>query len=114
MELLTNPIQSFNNNLIAHFSNIYLVIIVNIFFIIAVYTDLKYMKIYNKFNLTFLIARIITASIFGFSTDLFLGGVVVFLTLFYLQNRIAGDIKLEKYWFMVGYSSIAIVLLTVF
>ena len=119
MEIFQSPIVQFNNNLTQHFSNIYLFVILNIFFIIATYTDLRYMKIYDKFNIALLITRIITAFIFGFSTNLLLGGLVIFLAFLfsamYTKDKIAGDIKFGgNVGLWLGFiPSIAFVVLTI-
>lgn len=74
-----------------------LFIIFNIFLIIATFTDIKWMKIYDKFNIIMLITRIITFFIFGFNMQYIIGGILMFGTLLLgamLTNaQIGGDIK---------------------
>jgi Flp pilus assembly protein protease CpaA len=74
-----------------------LLILLNVFFIIATYTDIKWMKIYNKFNIVMLIVRIVTFFIFGFSFQYLLGGFLMFATVLVgammTNARIGGDIK---------------------
>ena len=72
-------ISSFHESLINSFSNIYLVILLNLFFIFATYTDLKYMKIYDKFNIVMLITRILILIYYGLTADWIMGGQL-FLT----------------------------------
>lgn len=83
--------------LINTIDNIYLFIILNIFFIIATYTDIKYMKIYDKFNLVMLITRVITFFIWGFSFQYLLGGLLIFIVFLAgaiaTKAKIGGDIK---------------------
>ena len=112
-------VESFHLSLSNSFSNIYLVVILNLFFIFATYTDLKYMKIYDKFNIVMLVTRLITLVIFGFEKDWLLGGLVIFLTYLiiamYTGDKMAGDIKFGGnigLW-MGFYPSILIVLLSV-
>ena len=76
------------------------IIILNIFLIIATYTDCKSMKIYNKFNLTMLIVRAIWLVILGiffknlfswsYVLDCIFGGAVLCLA-FWIPAAIAGD-----------------------
>jgi len=112
-------ISSFHESLINSFSNIYLVILLNLFFIFATYTDLKYMKIYDKFNIVMLITRILILIYYGITTDWIMGGAVVFLTFLlsamYTQDSIAGDIKFGgNIGLWLGfYPSIILVLLTI-
>ena len=74
-----------------------LFILLNVFFIIASFTDIKWMKIFDKFNIVMLITRIITFFIFGFSFQYLIGGILMFSCLLLgalLTNaRIGGDIK---------------------
>lgn len=74
-----------------------LFIIFNLFLIIATFTDIKWMKIYDKFNIVMLITRIITFFIFGFDMQYIIGGILMFGTLLLgamLTNaQIGGDIK---------------------
>lgn len=74
-----------------------LLIILNIFFLIATFTDIKWMKIYDKFNIAMLITRIITFFIFGFSFQYLFGGILMFSVLLVgammTNARIGGDIK---------------------
>lgn len=77
--------------------NPYLLVILNMFFIIATYTDIKYMKIYDKFNIVMFITRIITFFIFGFNIEFIIGGILMFLVLLsaavVTNAQIGGDIK---------------------
>lgn len=78
-------------------TNVPLFIILNIFFIIAVITDIKFMKIYDKFNIVMLVVRIITFFIFGFSFSYVVGGILMFVSLLIgamiTNAKIGGDIK---------------------
>lgn len=74
-----------------------LLILINIFFIIATFTDIKWMKIFDKFNIVMLIVRIVTFFIYGFEFQYLIGGFLMFATLLIgamLTNaKIGGDIK---------------------
>ena len=87
--LFTPFLDIINNNI--------LLILLNIFFIIATITDIINMKIYNVFNLIMLITRIITFFIFGFSFSYLLGGALIFCILLggaiFTKAQIGGDIK---------------------
>ena len=71
--------------------------ILNVFFVIATYTDIKVMKIYDKFNIAMFLTRIVTFFIFGFSFQYLVGGVLMFSCLLLgalmTNARIGGDIK---------------------
>lgn len=99
-----NAINSFNESLSNNFSQLWIVIVLNIFFIVATYTDIKYMKIYDKFNIAMLLSRVVVIFINGiilhnglYIKDWIMGGAVIFLTFLllamYSGDRIAGDIK---------------------
>ena len=74
-----------------------LLILLNIFFLIATITDIKFMKIFDVFNLIMLITRIVTFFIFGFSFTYLIGGILIFMTLLIgaliTKAQIGGDIK---------------------
>lgn len=96
--------------------NNYLLILLNIFFIIATITDIKYMKIFDIFNLIMLITRIVTFFIFGFNFTYLVGGILIFITLLIgaliTKAQIGGDIKFGGnlgLWF--GFLPAAIILL---
>ena len=99
-------------------NNLYLLIILNIFFIIATYTDIRYMKIYNKFNLVMLITRIITFFIWGFNIQYLIGGILIFVVFLggaiVTKAKIGGDIKFGgNIGLWVGFMpSVFIILLT--
>ena len=89
------------------FANIPEIILINIFLIIASYTDIKTMKIYNKFNLVMLVTRIlmfVVLGIFfkdlisiGYVIDCIFGALVLSLSFFIpaviANDSIGGDIK---------------------
>lgn len=89
MDVFTPFIDVINNNI--------LLILLNIFFIIATITDIKVMKIYDIFNLIMLITRIVTFFIFGFNFSYLLGGALIFILLLggamVTKAQIGGDIK---------------------
>lgn len=72
------------------------------FMLFSSYTDLKYLKIYNKSNLAFLIIRIILIFIpmynLGFNVSHIVGGIVgagfLLIPAMYLMYNMGGDIKL--------------------
>lgn len=82
------------------FANIPEIILLNIFLIIATYTDCKSMKIYNKFNLTMLITRalffVVLAFFFkdqisiGYVVDCIFGALILCFA-FWIPAAIAGD-----------------------
>ena len=83
------------------------IIIVNIFLIIATYTDIKSMKIYNKFNLVMLATRVVWLIVLAiffrdliswkYLLDCLFGGVVLCLAFWIpaaiAKDQIGGDIK---------------------
>jgi len=94
-------------SLIRLFANIPEIILINIFLIVATYTDCKSMKIYNKFNLVMLITRcvfFVVLAIFyknlisaQYIFDCLFGGVVLCLAFWIpaaiAKDSIGGDIK---------------------
>lgn len=74
-----------------------LLILLNIFFLVASFTDIKWMKIYDKFNIVMLVTRIVTFFIFGFRFEFLIGGILMFgcllLGALMTNARIGGDIK---------------------
>lgn len=89
------------NELINFFNNSYLIGILFLFFIYATYTDIKCLKIYNKFNLLFLLTRIVFIFIpmheFTLNISHILGAFVGFIVLTIpavaLMHKMGGDIK---------------------
>lgn len=79
------------------FTSIIAIIVMNVFMCIADYTDIKSMKIYNKFNLIFLISRVIMLPFLPFSMNFVLGGGLIFMVFLAIGmitlNPMAGDIK---------------------
>lgn len=77
--------------------NIYLLVLLNAFFIFATITDIKYMKIYDKFNILMLLTRIISFFIFGFNFSYIIGGALMFVVILFgallSKAQIGGDIK---------------------
>lgn len=94
MNILTNDIN-------AIFNNYLLLVVMSLFFIGATYTDIKSLKIYNKFNLAFLITRIIFIFIPNYNLSFGLthigGAIIGFLVLTIpavaLMHKMGGDIK---------------------
>lgn len=93
--------DNLNNYLDIVFSNNILTIVLFALLIYATYTDIKYLKIYNKFNLLIIIIRIIFAFIpncnlpFTFSNVLAsVLSFMIFLTLAVIfMHKMGGDIK---------------------
>ena len=88
----------FNLNIVdSLFENPILLILLNLFFVFACFTDIKWMKIYDKFNILMLVTRIVTFFIFGFNIQYLIGGflmfAVVLLGAMMTNARIGGDIK---------------------
>lgn len=90
------------------FSNKILVGVLFLFLVVATYTDLKSMKIYDKFNVVFIFTRILFAllpvniamgTVYGHKFELthLVGGVMGFLFLLIpaiaLMHKMGGDIK---------------------
>lgn len=103
---IINLINSISSNMDKFFNNYYISIFLLIMFLIASYTDLKHMKIYNKFNLVFLftyIAYFFIPSPIGLGMSLsalgtsLIGGIIGMLFLLIpavaLMHRMGGDIK---------------------
>ena len=89
------------NNILNIFQNHLLVSLMFIFIVIAVYTDCKAMKIYNKFNLSFLITRILIIFIPIFNVSISFNNVISSIFAFAallipamaLMFKMGGDIK---------------------
>lgn len=85
------------NELNNFFSNQGVVVLLFVFLAVATYTDLKSLKIYNKFNLIFLISRFALFTYLPLTFNHFLGALVGFLVLtipaVHLMHKMGGDIK---------------------
>lgn len=93
-----------------------LLILLNVFFIIATITDIKFMKIFDVFNLIMLVTRIVTFFIFGFNFSYLLGGALIFVTFLggalVTKAQIGGDIKFGgNIGLWIGFIPSAIVIL---
>ncbi|WP_368263381.1 prepilin peptidase, partial [Clostridium disporicum] len=90
MSYLINELNNF-------FSNQFIIVLLLLFFAFATYTDLKYLKIYNKFNLALLILRFALIYYLPLSWSHLFGAVVGFLVLtipaVHLMHKMGGDIK---------------------
>ncbi len=107
-DLFTPFIDVINNNT--------LLILLNVFFIIATITDIKFMKIFDVFNLIMLVTRIVTFFIFGFNFSYLLGGALIFVTFLggalVTKAQIGGDIKFGgNIGLWIGFIPSAIVIL---
>lgn len=99
--MLFNIKEIIVNELNVFFSNPYLIGVLLLFFAVATYTDIKSLKIYDKFNIVFLITRIIFIFIptynLPFNMSHFFGGLIGFLVLIVpaiaLMHKMGGDIK---------------------
>lgn len=95
--------------------NNYLLVVLNIFFMIATITDIKFMKIFDIFNLIMLVVRIVTFFIFGFNFSYLTGGILIFITFLIgallTKAQIGGDIKFGgNIGLWVGFIPAAIIL----
>ena len=96
-ELLNMITKDFNTL----FDNNLVVILLLVFLGIATYTDIKSLKIYNKFNLVFLITRIILIFIPTYGLKLginniggaLFGFLILFIPAMVKMHKMAGDIK---------------------
>lgn len=94
INLLTNDINTLFNNYL-------LISVMFLFFIGATYTDVKSLKIYNKFNIAFFLTRIIFIFIptynLSFGISHIVGALIGFLILTIpavaLMHKMGGDIK---------------------
>ena len=94
VDIITGELNSF-------FSHSYLIGVLFLFFIGATYTDIKSLKIYNKFNLAFLITRIvfIFIPVYGLSLSFshifgaLIGFTVLIIPAVALMHKMGGDIK---------------------
>ena len=94
VDIITGELNSF-------FSNPYLIGVLFLFFIGATYTDIKSLKIYNKFNLAFLTTRIvfIFVPVYGLSLSVshifgaLIGFTVLIIPAVALMHKMGGDIK---------------------
>lgn len=131
MEEIMNLLRGVNGEISTLFSNKLLVGVILIFLIIATYTDLKSMKIYDKFNIMFLITRIVFSLLpiaglyrtgYGhrFTLNHLVGGGIGFLFLLIpamaLMHKMGGDIKFMGIMgtFLGGYSTVAFLLISCF
>lgn len=100
-----STIEMINSSISSMFTYWPLIILLNVFFIYASYTDIKTMKIYNKFNTIMLFSRIITFIIMLVTKNLplltflnyFFGAIIMFLSFLIpamiTYDSIGGDIK---------------------
>lgn len=106
------------------YNNKLLLITMFVFLIIATYTDIKSLKIYNKFNIAFLITRLIFIFIPVYTYKLELthivGSVVSFILILIpaiaLMHKMGGDIKFMTIMglYLGGYLSVIFLLLSCF
>ncbi len=79
-------------------SSYYVVLIVLYFLIHAAVTDIKYLKIPNKLNAAFLLARLALIPWLGFSLDNVYGAIFCFLAVLIpamiMMHKMGGDIKM--------------------
>ena len=87
----------------------------NLFFMFATFTDIKWMKIFDKFNILMLITRIVVFVIYGFSFEYLLGGLFMFMAVLFgaiiTKAQIGGDIKFSgNIGLWIGFVPAAIVM----
>lgn len=94
-------LQYFNNSLSAIFSNYVVIAVLIVAFLIASYTDIKYMKIYKKFIYVFLAIRILLMIIpqYGYPLKLshllgaVVGSLVLLIPAMITMHKMGGDIR---------------------
>lgn len=100
--MLSYSFEEFSVNLNKIFGNPVLVAVMIGFLLFATYTDVKSLKIYNKFNLCFLITRIIFIFIPTYNLPLtsfqvagaICGSLVLMIPAIHFMQKMGGDIKL--------------------
>lgn len=93
--------ENFNNYLDIVFSNVLLSVVLLVLLVYATYTDIKYLKIYNKFNLSIIGVRILFMIIpkyqLPFSFQNLIASAIAFLSFLILamifMHKMGGDIK---------------------
>ena len=68
-----------------------------LFLLGATYTDVKYLKIYNKFNLTLVITRIIFLFLPVYAVKFDLGNIVASISVFMLSEQLFGILHTSMY-----------------
>lgn len=93
--------ESFVANSLSVFDNRLLIFVLFCYLAIATYTDLKYLKIYNKFNMSLVLTRVIFIflPVYGvrLQAENILASMIVFITMLsigvILMHKMGGDIK---------------------
>ena len=93
--------DSFIENSLSVFNNGLLTFVLLTYLLIATYTDLKYMKIYDKFNMSLVAVRVIFMIIPIYTYPLKMGNVMASISIFIimltigviLMHKMGGDIK---------------------
>lgn len=94
MELfIENSLSVFNNHL--------LTLVLLFYLMVATYTDLKYLKIYNKFNISLVLVRVIFIFLPNYGLKLSLDNIIASISTFVilltiaviLMHKMGGDIK---------------------
>lgn len=117
--------NNFLNCINTVFSNELLSLVLLLFLIYATYTDVKYLKIYNKFNIFIMLVRVAFIFIPVYTLELTAGNIVASLSAFMIfltiamifMHKMGGDIKFIgafmlyfNFEYMLVFSAIASVL----